>query len=125
MQMHYTDPQRNYPIRMWGSKLVENISQALSRIIVTDIAIRMLKTGYRPFLTTHDSLDYCVPEGDASAVDAELARQFAHVPAWAHGLPLASEGGWGKNLHLEFLTTISLGDMPKKALALRHSERCH
>jgi len=77
----------------------ENISQALSRIIVTDIAVRMqAKTGYRPFLSTHDSLDLCVPEKDAEAIDQELARQFAYVPDWAEGLPLASSGGWGRNL---------------------------
>lgn len=99
MQMHYTDPQRNYPIKIYGAKVCENVSQALSRIIITDIAIRMRQlTGYRPFLTTHDSLDYVVPDGEASSVDAELARQFATVPAWAEGLPLASEGGYGVNL---------------------------
>lgn len=42
----------------------ENVSQALARIIVTDIAVQMKHvTGWVPFLSTHDSLDYCVPEG--------------------------------------------------------------
>src|SRR6185436_20177022 len=90
-QMRYIDPNYTTPRYLYGAKAVENISQALSRIIVTDIAVRMqAKTGYRPFLSTHDSLDLCVPERDAEAIDQELARQFAYVPDWAEGLPLAS-----------------------------------
>jgi hypothetical protein len=95
----YSDPHTKTPKKIYGAKGVENISQALSRIIVTDIAARVYaRTGYRPFLSTHDSLDYCVPEPEAEAIDAELARQFALVPAWGQGLPLASEGGWGISL---------------------------
>jgi hypothetical protein len=86
-------------VRIYGAKVVENVSQALARIIVTDIACRVFEeTRFHPFLSTHDSLDLCVPYEDAEAVDAELTRQFALAPAWAPGLPLASEGGWGKNL---------------------------
>jgi len=98
-ELVYSDPHTKTPKKIFGAKVVENISQALSRIIVTDIAIRVYtKTGYRPFLSTHDSLDYCVPAEEAEAIDVELTRQFAIVPAWAEGLPLASEGGWGANL---------------------------
>ena len=95
----YTDPHSSTPRRIWGSKGVENLAQALSRIHLTDIAVRVFNTtGYRPFLSTHDSLDLCVPASEAAAIDAELARQFAITPAWGEGLPLASEGGWGVSL---------------------------
>jgi DNA polymerase len=94
----YNDPY-GIPRKIYGAKCVENISQALSRIIITDIAVRVHRlTGYHPFMTTHDSLDYCVPRSEAEAMDAELACQFALVPEWGAGLPLASEGGWGTNL---------------------------
>jgi hypothetical protein len=96
--MVYDDPYGGWR-KIYGAKCTENISQALARIIVTDIAVRVYElTGYHPFLSTHDSLDYCVPESDAEAMDAELERQFAIIPSWAPGLPLASEGGWGKTL---------------------------
>ena len=95
----YNDPYGS-PRRIYGAKVVENISQALARIIVTDIAVRTHAiTGYDPWLSTHDSLDYCVPASEAEDMDAELEREFAIVPEWADGLPLASEGGWGVTLH--------------------------
>ena len=82
-QLVYTDPNYNSPRHIYGAKGVENISQALSRIIVTDIAVAMRRlTGYTPFLSTHDSLDYCVPRVDAEAVDAELTRLFNKTPLW-------------------------------------------
>jgi DNA polymerase len=94
----YFDPY-NSPRKIYGAKVVENMSQALARIIVTDIAVRVYQlTGYHPFLSTHDSLDYCVPISEVEDLDHELERQFAIVPNWAEGLPLASEGGWGVNL---------------------------
>jgi hypothetical protein len=98
-QMLYDDPNRHDPIYVYGAKGVENISQALSRIILSDIAVRLrIKTGYLPFMTCHDSLSYCVPLSEATAMDAELEKQFAFVPDWAKGLPLTSEGGYGVNL---------------------------
>ena len=85
--------------KLYGAKATENVSQALSRIVVTDVMLRIhILTGYRPFLTTHDSLDYCVPEAEAAELDAELEYQFSVRPTWARTLPLASEGGWGETL---------------------------
>jgi DNA polymerase len=86
-------------VKLYGAKFIENLSQALSRIIITDIAVRVHHdTGYHPFLTTHDSLDYCVPVSEIEWWDQRLEYEFSVVPSWATGLPLASEGGWGRNL---------------------------
>jgi DNA polymerase len=96
-ELCYDDPQGVRKI--YGAKGVENISQALARIVVTDAMVRTYQaTGYRPFLSTHDSLDYCVPEDKAEEIDAMLSSQFGITPDWAEGLPLASEGGWGRTL---------------------------
>lgn len=85
--------------QIYGGKLTENVTQALARIVVMDIAVRVqAETGYHPFLSTHDSLDYVVPEEEASWWDGYLDREFARRPAWAPDLPLASEGGWGRTL---------------------------
>ena len=98
LEMCYKDAYGAYR-RIYGAKIVENISQALSRIIVTNIILRVEQvTGYHPWLSCHDSLGYCVPEGEAKAMDAELERQFAQRPSWAADLPLASEGGFGRTL---------------------------
>jgi len=94
----YDDPYKN-PVKIYGAKCLENISQALARIVVTDVAVRAYETtGFHPFLTTYDSLDFCVPQEDAQWWDEYLATEFARVPEWAPGLPLASEGGWGSTL---------------------------
>jgi hypothetical protein len=55
-------------------------------------------TGYHPFLSTHDSLDYCVPETDVEWWDNYLQDEFSIHPNWAPDIPLASEGGWGRTL---------------------------
>lgn len=84
---------------IYGGKLTENVDQALSRIIVTDIAERVHRqTGHRPFLARHDSLDYCVPEATAKDFDALLEYEFSLPPTWLQTIPLASEGGWGRTL---------------------------
>ncbi len=94
----YDDPYGGWR-KIYGGKVTENISQALSRIIVTDIAVRTFDlTGYHPFLHTYDSLDYCVPEQDVEWWDKHLETEFAKRPTWAVDLPLASEGGWGRTL---------------------------
>lgn len=93
----YRGPYKDKQI--YGGKLTENVTQALARIIVLDIAVRaQAETGYHPFLSTHDSLDYVVPEEEASWWDGYLEREFARRPDWAPDLPLASEGGWGMTL---------------------------
>ena len=85
--------------KIYGGKFTENVCQALTRIIVTDVAERVrTHTGYRPFMHTYDSLDWCVPESEVAMFDELVAAEFAHVPTWAPGLPLASEGGWGRTL---------------------------
>ena len=96
-QFHYQGPYTQKSI--YGGKVTENISQALSRIVITDAAVRIhVETGFHPFMTTHDSLDYLVPASEAQWWDDYLERQFAIRPSWAPRLPLASEGGWGRSL---------------------------
>jgi hypothetical protein len=86
-------------VKLFGGKVIENISQGLARIVITDISLRVrAQTGYHPFLNTYDSLDYVVDESEAQAMDELLEREFAVRPTWAEGLPLASEGGWGRTL---------------------------
>jgi DNA polymerase len=98
IEVCYDDPY-GLTQKLYGAKCLENVSQALARIIVTDIAVRVKhRLGLVPFLSTHDSLDYCVPKGVADKVDAMLLWEFASVPDWAKGLPLDSEGGWGVTL---------------------------
>jgi len=85
--------------RIYGAKMIENVTQALARIVVTDAMLRVAcATGRHPIMSTYDSLDYCVREAEAEAFDRLLEAEFAVAPPWAQGLPLASEGGWGATL---------------------------
>lgn len=90
---------RTDEMKIYGAKVIENVTQGLARIVVTDIMLRVFnQTGYHPALTTYDSLDYVVPESEVYAFDKILETEFMITPEWAPGLPLASEGGWGKTL---------------------------
>lgn len=94
-ELSYADPYGGRK-HLFGGKVTENIDQGLSRIVITDIIARVAHdTGYHPFLSTYDSVDYAVPEAEARDFDARLEYEFTIRPAWAPGLPLASEGGWG------------------------------
>ena len=87
------------PRRIYGAKFIENITQGLARIVVTDIMLAVHRdSGYRPFMSTYDSHDYIVPESEVADFDTVLERAFAVPPTWAPDLPLASEGGWGRTL---------------------------
>jgi DNA polymerase len=85
--------------KLYGAKLIENICQALARIVVTDTALRVYhQTGFRPFMGTYDSWDYLIPEDEVRWFDEVLSHEFTLPPAWAPTLPLMSEGGWGRTL---------------------------
>lgn len=96
-QMQFDGPYG--PKKLYGAKMVENITQALARIIVTDIMLRVWReTGFHPCMSTYDSHDYIVPETIVEDFDALLSHEFGVTPEWAKDLPLASEGGWGHTL---------------------------
>ena len=95
----YYASSKSDTMKIYGAKAVENITQGLARIVITDAMLRVFnQTGYHPALTTYDSLDYVVPANETEAFDNLLEREFAVCPEWAPGLPLASEGGWGVSL---------------------------
>ena len=96
--MIYTGPYKESR-KIYGAKCIENLSQALARIVITDVMLRVYtQTKYHPFMTTYDSLDYLVPESDAEGMNTLLEHEFSLRPSWAETLPLASEGGWGNTL---------------------------
>jgi DNA polymerase len=85
-----------------GGFLVENYTQALCRVIVSD-AMRALtwerkRAGLEPYRIAqmeHDAITCVVPEGQAQTCLNDLMKAISTAPAWAAGLPLAAEGGIG------------------------------
>jgi DNA polymerase len=83
---------------IWGGTVVENLCQALARIILMEHASEIRQeTGQRPKLNVHDELVYVVPESIAEDF-LDLGTEIMHgAPDWAEGLPVAAEGSMGQS----------------------------
>jgi hypothetical protein len=82
------------PNRIYGGKVVENLCQALARIIIGEQMLLIAKK-YKVVMTVHDAIACVVPEGDVD-VALENIQMFMRVrPAWALELPLNCEAGSG------------------------------
>jgi DNA polymerase len=81
-------------VKMYGGKVVENITQALAGIVVKESMVRMNEVGYRPILQVHDEVVALAPIEHAKEALDEINRCMTTVPSWAKGLPLAAEGDY-------------------------------
>jgi len=86
--------------KLYGGSLLENIVQALARIIVMDAGVRLrakfAQYGIQLALQVHDELVYVVPTELANTCKQIALEEMSRRPAWAPSLPLAAEAGWGK-----------------------------
>jgi DNA polymerase len=83
---------------IWGGVLMENIIQALARIVVvTNMLNIRRKLGLRPALQVHDENDYIVPEADAERVMTALKAEMRVPPTWCADVPLDVEVHQGKS----------------------------
>jgi len=87
--------------RIYGGALLENIVQALARIIVMDAAIRVEQQvnpcGIGLALQVHDALCYVVPDTLVPLVGSVLHAEMHKRPWWAPDLPLAADMHFGPN----------------------------
>jgi len=78
---------------------LENIVQALARIIVMDAGVRLQKIfstyGIQLALQVHDELVFVVPNDLADVCKTIALEEMSRRPAWAPTLPLAAEAGYG------------------------------
>ena len=84
------------PNRIYGGKVVENVCQALARIVIGDQMLLVAKK-YQVVMTVHDAIACIVPEDDVEhAVEyVELCMRIR--PQWGPELPLNCESGSGKS----------------------------
>jgi hypothetical protein len=84
--------------KMWGSKLTQNICEAVSRVIVSQALIRIKrKYGIRTLNWPYDELCLLIPDTDKAAETVELCRQeMIQEPAWLPGIPLDAEASLGE-----------------------------
>jgi hypothetical protein len=83
------------PKKLYGGKLLENITQALARVIVMEAATRIRKRGFRFALQAHDELVYVVPDGAIIELQSIAMEEMTRRPLWMPDWPLAAELGVG------------------------------
>ena len=83
-------------VNIWGGAMVENIVQALARIIVGE---QMLKINerYRPVLTVHDAAVCVVPKAEIEEAVAFIRQVMSTPPEWAPGLPVSCDAKYGES----------------------------
>ena len=79
---------------IYGGKLAENLTQALSRIVMTDA---LLQIPHRAVMSVHDELVYCVKEEEAEEASEIISDAMSKAPAWCAELPVACELGIGRS----------------------------
>jgi DNA polymerase I-like protein with 3'-5' exonuclease and polymerase domains len=94
------------PKKLYGAAAVENIVQALARIVVFTQMCKMDKllkerdtptSRYRTVLSVHDETVLVVPEHDAQWALDTLTGIMSAAPGWAKDLPVACEGSIADN----------------------------
>lgn len=81
---------------IWGGAMVENIVQALARIIVGEQMLQ-IRERYRPVLTVHDAAVIVVPKTELDQAVAFITEVMSTPPNWANGLPVACEAKYGES----------------------------
>lgn len=84
------------PNRIYGGKVIENVCQALARIVIGEQMLMVAKK-YRVVMAVHDAIACIAPEAEA-----ETAKEYVELcmrlrPSWAPELPLNCEAGYGKS----------------------------
>jgi DNA polymerase len=90
----YIYKSRRGMISIWGGSVVENVIQALARIIVGEQMLEINKK-YRPVLTGHDAVVCVVPETEVDEALSFITTTMSSPPLWATGLPVACEAHHG------------------------------
>jgi len=82
------------PTKLYGGKLIENVCQALARIIIGEQMIR-ISNYYPVVLTVHDAIACLAPDEEVFAAKDKVMEIMRITPDWAEGLPLNCEAGAG------------------------------
>ena len=94
--LQYSYKTRQGRVKIYGGKVVENVVQALARIVVGEQMVRVAKK-YRVVLTVHDAVACIAPQEEAGQGRLYVEECMRWVPAWALGLPVNCESGVGKS----------------------------
>ena len=90
------DAKKNETVRIYGGKVVENIVQALARIVIGQQMLKIAER-YRVVLTVHDAVACIAPETEVLEAKRYVEECMRSAPEWAVGLPLNCESGYGRS----------------------------
>lgn len=97
---------RKGPVKIYGAKMVENVVQALARIVVfdqmcvIDQELRRHDTSnsrHKIVLTVHDEVVACVPKPRGDWLRELMSSAMKRPPRWAMDLPISCEVGIGED----------------------------
>lgn len=90
------------PKYLYGGKLLENITQALARVVIMDAAARVRRRlaleghdAIQLALQVHDELVFIAPEDQAQWLCGLVIEEMRRPPVWGLDIPLDAEGGIG------------------------------
>ena len=84
------------PNRIYGGKVIENVCQALARIVIGEQLLRVSQK-YKVVMTVHDAIGCIAPEDEVEQAMEFVEKSMKVRPKWASDLPLDCEGGWGES----------------------------
>ena len=90
------DARKNEVVRIYGGKVIENIVQALARIVIGHQMLKIAER-YRVVLTVHDAVACIAPETEVLEAKRYVEECMRSAPEWAVGLPLNCESGYGRS----------------------------
>lgn len=113
MYLRYADPRIDgqtgelsyrhgkFTHKIYGAKLLENIVQALARIVVMNAALRIRGRGDKSWsrfvLQAHDELVFIVPDAEVDKAKLIIHEEMTRRPSWAPDLPLTADVGVGQS----------------------------
>jgi DNA polymerase len=92
----YVYKSRKGQVSIWGGTVVENVIQALARIIVGQQMLEIQKR-YKVVLTVHDAAVCVVPVEEVQEAIGYITQVMSIAPEWARGLPVACEAKYANS----------------------------
>jgi len=84
------------PTRIYGGKVIENVCQALARIVIGEQMLMVAKK-YRVVMTVHDAIACIVPTEQVETAKEYVEMCMRTRPNWGMELPLNCEAGYGES----------------------------
>ena len=82
------------PTRIYGGKVIENVCQALARIVIGEQMLMVAKK-HRVVMTVHDAIACVVPTEKVETAKEYVEMCMRTRPDWGMDLPLNCEAGYG------------------------------